>query len=39
MPDEDYVEPRDMIIKAYDKLQEVSGNKPYAILEFGVTEL
>jgi hypothetical protein len=31
--------PTDLIKKAHKKFQEVSKNKPYAILEFGVTEL
>jgi len=31
--------PTDLINKAHKKFQEVSKNKPYAILEFGVTEL
>ncbi|NPA44842.1 MAG: hypothetical protein GXO49_04845 [Chlorobi bacterium] len=39
--DEDFNEyyPADLIDKAYNKFQEISKNKPYAILEFGVTEL
>lgn len=36
---EDYVNPEELIRKAYRKMKEVSLNKPYAILEFGVTEL
>lgn len=31
--------PTDLIKKAYDKFKGISENKPYAILEFGVTEL
>lgn len=31
--------PNDLIEKAYKKFQDISKNKPYAILEFGVTEL
>lgn len=31
--------PTDLIKKAHNKFQDISKNKPYAILEFGVTEL
>jgi beta-mannanase len=33
-----YKKPKDLLEQAYKKLQSVSSNKPYAILEFGVTE-
>ncbi|OQC45535.1 MAG: Endoglucanase H precursor [Bacteroidetes bacterium ADurb.Bin028] len=36
---DDYIEPKEIINKAYKKMQNVSTLKPYAILEFGVTEL
>lgn len=36
---DDYVKPEELIKKAYQKMQNVSTTKPYAILEFGVTEL
>ncbi len=36
---DDYIKPKELINKAYQKMQGVSTNKPYAILEFGVTEL
>lgn len=36
---DDYVEPADLISKAYARFQELSPDKPCAILEFGVTEL
>jgi len=38
-PDEDYIEPKVLISKAYKKMETISGNKPFAVLEFGVTEL
>ncbi len=31
--------PEDLLKKAHKKFQEISKNKPYAVLEFGVTEL
>jgi len=34
-----YIKPRELISTAYKELKSVSVNKPYAILEFGVTEL
>jgi hypothetical protein len=37
--DEDYVEPQILLQKAHDKFIELSTEKPYAVLEFGVTEL
>jgi hypothetical protein len=37
--DEDYIDPALMLEKAYSKLKAISSQKPYAILEFGVTEL
>jgi hypothetical protein len=36
---DDYVKPEDLLNKAWQKMQSVSTNKPYAILEFGITEL
>jgi len=36
---EDYEKPKELVPRAYKKMQEVSKNKPYAILEFGITEL
>jgi len=33
------LKPEDLLKKAYDKFEEISKTKPYAILEFGVTEL
>jgi hypothetical protein len=36
---DEYVEPKDLILKAYNRMLEVSANKPYAVLEFGITEL
>ena len=36
---DEYIKPKDLISKAYQELKAVSTNKPYAILEFGVTEL
>jgi hypothetical protein len=36
---EDYIKPSELIKNAYEQLKSVSGTKPYAILEFGVTEL
>lgn len=38
-PDEDYVEPADLIQKAQHQFNDISPEKPRAILEFGVTEL
>lgn len=37
-PGEDYIEPKELLLEAYNKLKEISTNKPYAILEFGMTE-
>ena len=37
--DQEYIEPKLLVEKAYAKFQEISTTKPYAILEFGVTEL
>jgi len=36
---DEYVKPAELILKAYTKMQSISTNKPYAILEFGITEL
>ena len=36
---DEYVKPKDLLEKAYNELKSVSTNKPYAILEFGITEL
>jgi hypothetical protein len=36
---DDYISPKDLVSNAYNKMVEVSVNKPYAVLEFGVTEL
>lgn len=36
---DEYVSPKKLILKAYEKMHHISTNKPYAILEFGVTEL
>lgn len=36
---DDYIKPEELISKAYKKMEDVSTNKPYAILEFGITEL
>ncbi len=38
-PGEEYESPYDLIEKAHEMMQNVSGNKPYSILEFGITEL
>lgn len=35
---EDYI-PSELLQKAHTKFEELSSNKPYAVLEFGVTEL
>ncbi len=36
---DDYVSPADLIRKAHDRLVRISKDKPYAVLEFGITEL
>ncbi len=36
---DDYVKPKELISKAYQKMLDITKNKPFAILEFGVTEL
>lgn len=36
---DDYVNPSELIKKAYEEMKNVSVTKPYSILEFGVTEL
>jgi hypothetical protein len=36
---ENYIKPSELLNSAYDQMKSVSENKPYAILEFGVTEL
>ncbi len=36
---DDYVKPAELILKAYTRMQGITTNKPYAILEFGITEL
>ncbi len=36
---DDYIRPDDILPHALEQLEKVSTNKPYAILEFGITEL
>ncbi len=36
---DEYIKPEELIDAAYEMMRNVSENKPYAILEFGVTEL
>ena len=36
---DDYVKPAKLIQKAHERFLSISKNKPYAILEFGITEL
>lgn len=36
---DDYIKPSELLSKALEQLQSVSTNKPFAILEFGITEL
>jgi hypothetical protein len=36
---DDYISPNELLQNAYLKMQQISVSKPYAILEFGITEL